>query len=248
MAKLKIEINDVNNIRDLLQNAYNLSDEQIVQAQNEINKLSTSSNLVDEPMDARAKYAKAINDYLAIKDKAIAKKIDIAKVLSEVYKHNGDVGGALSDNSMKNVSFDFKDIRKMVDESMAEKLQPEPADRDGEADVKLPHRVLHPHLARVPHSTRHYPRCRGKAEQQGRFIKKRPAHPDPKHPKDAASHQPTDGIPQGKHGQHEAHHRRERHRGIHQKHLQRCETGSTTKRHQHVNDAMEQQLQDVLRP
>ena len=72
-------------------------------------------------MDARAKYAKAINDYLAIKDKAIAKKIDIAKVLSEVYKHNGDVGGALSDDSMKNVSFDFKDIRKMVDESMAEK-------------------------------------------------------------------------------------------------------------------------------
>lgn len=58
---------------------------------------------------------------MAIKDKAIAKKIDIAKVLSEVYKHNGDVGGALSDNSMKNVSFDFKDIRKMVDESMAEK-------------------------------------------------------------------------------------------------------------------------------
>ena len=41
MAKLKIEINDVNNIRDLLQNAYNLADEQIVQAQNEINKLST---------------------------------------------------------------------------------------------------------------------------------------------------------------------------------------------------------------
>ena len=39
MAKLKIEINDVNNIRDLLQNAYNLADEQIVQAQNEINKL-----------------------------------------------------------------------------------------------------------------------------------------------------------------------------------------------------------------
>ena len=43
MAKLKIEINDVNNIRDLLQNAYNLSDEQIVQAQNEINKLSQFS-------------------------------------------------------------------------------------------------------------------------------------------------------------------------------------------------------------
>ena len=121
MAKLKIEINDVNNIRDLLQNAYNLADEQIVQAQNEINKLSTSSNLVDEPMDASAKYAKAINDYLSMKDKAISKKIDIAKVLTEIYHHNGDVGGALNDDSMKNISFDFKDIRKMVDESMADK-------------------------------------------------------------------------------------------------------------------------------
>ena len=43
MAKLKIEINDVNNIRDLLQNAYNLADEQIVQAQNEINKIGRAS-------------------------------------------------------------------------------------------------------------------------------------------------------------------------------------------------------------
>lgn len=122
MAKLKIEINDTNNIRDLLQNAYNLADEQIVQAQNEINKLSTSSNLVDEPMDARAKYAKAINDYLSMKDKAIAKKIDIAKVLTDIYQHNGDVGGALSDDgSMKNMSFNFSDIRKIVDESYKDK-------------------------------------------------------------------------------------------------------------------------------
>ena len=32
MGKLKIELNDTQNIRDLLQNAYNLADEQIVQA------------------------------------------------------------------------------------------------------------------------------------------------------------------------------------------------------------------------
>lgn len=56
-----------------------------------------------------------------MKDKAISKKIDIAKVLTEIYHHNGDVGGALNDDSMKNISFDFKDIRKMVDESMADK-------------------------------------------------------------------------------------------------------------------------------
>lgn len=36
-----------------------------------------------------------------MKDKAISKKIDIAKVLTEIYHHNGDVGGALNDDSMK---------------------------------------------------------------------------------------------------------------------------------------------------
>ena len=121
MAKLKIEINDVNNIRDLLQNAYNLSDEQIVQAQNEINKLSTSSNLVDEPMDARAKYAKAINDYVAIKDKAIAKKIDIAKVMTDIYHHAASSSDGLEGSSVaKGMTLNLDDIRKMVDDSFKE--------------------------------------------------------------------------------------------------------------------------------
>ena len=118
MPKIKIEINDAQNIRDLLQNAYNLADEQIVQAQNEINKLSTSTRLQDEPMDAKAKYAKAINDYLGIKDKAISKKLDISKILTEIYHHNGNVKEAMEDGmNMKNMDFNFDDIKKMVDES-----------------------------------------------------------------------------------------------------------------------------------
>ena len=68
MPRFKIELNDVQNIRDLLQSAYNLADEQIVQAQNEINKLSVSTQLEQEPMDAKSKYAKAINDYLGMLD------------------------------------------------------------------------------------------------------------------------------------------------------------------------------------
>ena len=67
MAKLKIELNDIQNIRDLLQETYRLADEQIVQAQNEINKLSVSTQLEQEAMDAKSKYAKAINDYLGMK-------------------------------------------------------------------------------------------------------------------------------------------------------------------------------------
>ena len=121
MGKLKIELNDIQNIRDLLQEAYRLADEQIVQSQNEINKLASATNLHEEAMDAKAKYAKSINDYLAIKDKAIAKKLDIAKLLSDILNHNGDVKSAIDNGSaMKNMSINFDDIRKIVDDSLNE--------------------------------------------------------------------------------------------------------------------------------
>ena len=124
MGKLKIELNDTQNIRDLLQNAYNLADEQIVQAQNEINKLSVATQLQEEPRDARSKYAKAINDYLGLKDKAISKKIEIAKILTDIYHHNGDVQGALEgSDTMKDMSFNFDDIKKIVDDSLQEKTK-----------------------------------------------------------------------------------------------------------------------------
>jgi hypothetical protein len=121
MGKLKIELNDIQNIRDLLQETYNLANEQIVQSQNEINKLANATNLHEEAMDAKAKYAKAINDYMSMKDKAIAKKLDIAKLLSDIYQHGGDVKGALENGeAAKNLSFDFNDIRKIVDDSLNE--------------------------------------------------------------------------------------------------------------------------------
>lgn len=121
MGKLKIEINNANNIREVLQEAYRLADEQITQAQNEINKLSNSSTLQDEPMDLRAKYAKAVNDYLAIKDKAISKKIEIAKILSDLYQHNGDITDSMENGQAPATSWNFDDIRKMVDDSLSEK-------------------------------------------------------------------------------------------------------------------------------
>lgn len=125
MAKIfKIELNNPTNIKDLLQTIYRLADEQISQAQNEINKLSNATRLQDEAMDAKGKYAKAINDYLSIKDKAISKKIDIAKILTEIYKHNGDVQSALNDGTMnKDLAINFDDIRKFVDDSLEKKEQ-----------------------------------------------------------------------------------------------------------------------------
>ncbi len=122
---LKIRLNDIQNIRDLLQETYRLADEQIIQAQNEINKLSTATQLHEEAMDAKSKYAKAINDYLGMKDKAISKKIDIAKILTDIYHHNGDVKGALEGNAnaLQDMALDFDDIKKMVDDSLQEKTK-----------------------------------------------------------------------------------------------------------------------------
>lgn len=117
MAKYKVVVNSIDNVRDLLQEAYLLSDEQLVQAQNEINKLANSTNLQDEIMDAKQKYCKAINDYLSIKDKAISKKLEIAKLLAEIMKHNGDIEGTINDEkAMKSMDFDFSKIKKMIDD------------------------------------------------------------------------------------------------------------------------------------
>ena len=121
MAKLKIELNNAQNLRDLLQNAYDIAEEQIVQEQNEINKLASATALQNESIDGKAKYAKAINDYLGMKDKAISKKIDVAKILAEIYHHNGDVKAALESTSAgKSATLDFEAIKKMVDETYQE--------------------------------------------------------------------------------------------------------------------------------
>lgn len=121
MKKLKIELNDAQNLKDLLQEAYMLADEQIIQAQNEINKLAMATNLAEEPIDGKTKYAKSINDYLGMKDKAISKKIEIAKILTSVFQQNGDTKGILAENEKAApVSFNFEDIKKIVDSSFQE--------------------------------------------------------------------------------------------------------------------------------
>ena len=124
MAKFKIELNDSQNVRDVLQKAYDLSDAQIIQAQNEINKMATATKLQDEVMESKAKYGKIVNDYLSIIDKAISKKMEIAKLLTEILHHNGNVGAALSDNQIAGKqSFDLSKIKEMVKTMHDEKEQ-----------------------------------------------------------------------------------------------------------------------------
>ena len=110
MAKFKIKINSLDNLRDLLQECYDLAD-----TQNEINKLANSTRLQDEIMESKSKYAKAINDYLKIKNDAISRKLEIGKLLSEVIKHNGSLEDTVKDKeATKGMSFDFSKIRDIV--------------------------------------------------------------------------------------------------------------------------------------
>lgn len=120
--KLKIELNSIQNLRDLLQECYLLASEQIIQVQNEINKMANATQLEQETVEGKAKYGKIINDYLGIKDKAISKKLDISKVLADVLKSNGNVQDAIENGTnIKNMDFNFDDIKKMVDESYQDK-------------------------------------------------------------------------------------------------------------------------------
>lgn len=98
--KYKLKLNSVEKIEELLQELYEEADKNIVEIQNEINKLTNSVQLNEEIMDAKAKYAKAVNDYISNKDKAIGRKLDIAKLMSEILKYNGNVKLAITEGTI----------------------------------------------------------------------------------------------------------------------------------------------------
>lgn len=110
---LKIKLNDANNLRDLLQEVYNLADAQIIQAQQEMAKLASATNLGELCMEEKGKYAKAMNDFLMVKDKAVSKKIEVSKQMSEVLKFNGNTND-LANAQAKPTTFDFSKIREML--------------------------------------------------------------------------------------------------------------------------------------
>ena len=96
--RYRLKLNSLEKIEELLQELYNESDKNIVEIQNQMNKSANSVTLNDEIMDSKTKYAKAMNDFITNKDKAIGRKLDIAKLMTEIHKFNGDIKGMISDN------------------------------------------------------------------------------------------------------------------------------------------------------
>ena len=98
--RYKLKLNSAQKVEELLQELYDEADKNIVEIQNEMNKLANSVQLDQEIVDAKAKYAKAMNDFITNKDKAIGRKLDIAKLMSEILKFNGNVKLAVTEGDI----------------------------------------------------------------------------------------------------------------------------------------------------
>lgn len=120
--KYKLKLNSAQKIEELLQELYEEADKNIVEIQNEMNKLANSVQLDQEIVDAKAKYAKAMNDFITNKDKAIGRKLDIAKLMSEILKFNGNVKLAVTEGEIP----DWDEITNaLVDNANATNIEDE---------------------------------------------------------------------------------------------------------------------------
>jgi cell wall assembly regulator SMI1 len=112
--KYKVKLNSVEKVEGILQEVYDDSMRQLTLIQNKINELEQSTNLSDEPIDMKAKYA--MHDYITDKEKAIGRKLDVSKLMSEILKQNGDVDKVLSDKDiMGNLDDAFAQAREHAD-------------------------------------------------------------------------------------------------------------------------------------
>ena len=96
----KLKLNNINKIEELLQEMYDESCENIKVIQDNMNRLTSSVSLNEEPMESKAKYGKVMNDFLTNRNKAISTKLDIAKLMSEILKYNGNIDKASKEGSI----------------------------------------------------------------------------------------------------------------------------------------------------
>lgn len=114
--KVKIRLNSNDRIEELLQETYNQACEQLNQIQEEMNKITKSTTLVDVTIDEKQKYGKIMHDYLGDKDRAIKTKMDIAKLLSEIVAHRGSVEETLNDKAFTKqpTTLNFDELKKQL--------------------------------------------------------------------------------------------------------------------------------------
>ena len=119
----KLKLNSIEKVEELLQELYNETNKMVNEIQEQMNKLSSSVSLNQEPMDAKAKYSKAMNDFLSNKEKAISRKLDIAKLMSEILKFNGNMKAVMQESDLNWEA--FKDTLYETDNTPQQKDESE---------------------------------------------------------------------------------------------------------------------------
>lgn len=115
--KFKIKLNSIQKVEAILQEIYDDAIMQLNLIQSSINELKNSTNLADETIDMKAKYAKAMHDYITDKEKAVGRKLDVSKVMAEILKQDGNVEKALSEKETSGSIDDvFRNIRKKLED------------------------------------------------------------------------------------------------------------------------------------
>lgn len=122
LKRYKLKLNSIEKMEELLQELYNESCKNIEEIQIQMNKLSNSVQLNEESIDGKTKYAKAMNDFVTNKDKAIGRKLDIAKLMGEVIKYHGNIKNAQENSDMFG-NFNWEEIQKMAEENDGEQKE-----------------------------------------------------------------------------------------------------------------------------
>lgn len=114
VKKYKVKLNSIEKIEQLLQETYDIASQTHKSLQDEINKIANTTVVNDLDIDGKEKYAKIMANYYSLQQKANAQKQDIAKLMAEVVKQNGDVKGALNEASKMPTTLDLDKLRKLA--------------------------------------------------------------------------------------------------------------------------------------
>jgi hypothetical protein len=116
--KYIVRVNNIDKVEQLLQETYNLACNQYTQIQDEINKIANTTKMKELDMEGKEKYGKVMANYISLQQKSIAQKFDIAKLMAEIIKHNGDINEAL--NSTKGATtLDISKLRELAKEAQS---------------------------------------------------------------------------------------------------------------------------------
>lgn len=114
--KYILRLDNQSKIEALLQEAYDSARMLIAEIDNEMNKLRNSTKLAELDMESKGKYNKSMHDFFTDKQKANSMKLDIAKFMEEVRRHNGDIGKAIGETDARKTSLNIDELRRVAKE------------------------------------------------------------------------------------------------------------------------------------